>query len=185
MRMPVAFSARGYFRNHPGPDCICCRYDRDRSNRGESGFTLVELAIAIVIVGILASIAIPSYLRYLETKKEATAISEIKFIASQLAGHKMEGVLPASLEKINFANSLPLIDPWGRPYRYLPLSGYPANQGDSRKDRNLHPINSDFDLYSMGPDGLSQRSLQNAQSRDDIVRANDGAFVGKASTYDP
>jgi general secretion pathway protein G len=52
-----------------------------------------------------------------------------------------------------------------------------------RKDRNLVPINTDFDLYSVGPDGDSQAPLTAAASRDDIVRANDGRFIGKAEDY--
>jgi general secretion pathway protein G len=47
------------------------------------------------------------------------------------------------------------------------------------------PINSDFDLYSVGKDGQSQDPLTAPVSRDDIVRANNGRFVGLASTYDP
>lgn len=157
------------------------------SNRGEKGFTLVEIAIVIMIVGILASIAIPNYLRYLEKNKETTAISDINTIAWKLKAIMTENpdALPATLAQINVGNTLPLTDPWGNPYKYLPLCRRPANQNDARKDKSLHPINSDFDLYSMGPDGKSQKALTNAQSRDDILRANDGAFVGKASTYDP
>ncbi|HQU13791.1 MAG TPA: prepilin-type cleavage/methylation domain-containing protein, partial [Thermodesulfobacteriota bacterium] len=78
--------------------------------------------------------------------------------------------------------------PWGNPYQYLPIYGHLGDQGymnRTRKDHNLHPINSDFDLYSMGPDGQSVKPLTGGQSRDDIIRANDGAFIGKASTYDP
>ena len=45
------------------------------------------------------------------------------------------------------------------------------------------PINSDFDLYSTGPDGASVAPLTAEPSRDDIVRANDGAFIGLASEY--
>jgi general secretion pathway protein G len=52
-----------------------------------------------------------------------------------------------------------------------------------RKDRNLVPINSDYDLYSVGPDGDSSLPLTAATSRDDIVRANDGRFIGKAEDY--
>ncbi len=52
-----------------------------------------------------------------------------------------------------------------------------------RKDRFLVPINSDYDLYSMGADGESVEPLTAAKSRDDIVRASDGAFVGVAENF--
>lgn len=52
-----------------------------------------------------------------------------------------------------------------------------------RKDRFLVPINSDFDLYSMGKDGESVAPLNAAKSRDDVVRAANGAFVGLASKF--
>jgi general secretion pathway protein G len=152
-----------------------------------AGFTVVELVIAVLIVGILSAIAIPNYLRYLEKDKEATAISDINTIGGKLKEIMMENpdALPPDLATINIGNYLPLIDPWGNPYEYLPLYGRPGNLIDARKDHSLHPINSDFDLYSMGPDGDSSKPLTAGKSRDDIIRANDGAFVGKASTYDP
>jgi general secretion pathway protein G len=53
----------------------------------------------------------------------------------------------------------------------------------TRKDKNLVPLNSDFDLYSKGPDGESVPALTAGVSRDDIVRANDGAFIGVAADY--
>ncbi len=53
----------------------------------------------------------------------------------------------------------------------------------ARKDHNLHPLNSDFDLYSMGPDGKSQPALTAKVSWDDVIRASDGGFVGRASRY--
>ena len=159
----------------------------DGDPRGAGGFTLVELMIVVAIVGILSSIAIPSYLKYMEKNKETTAISDIGTIAWKLKAIMMEDptALPPDLATINFGNILPLIDPWGNPYQYLPIYGRPGNLNNARKDHNLHPINSDFDLYSMGPDGQSNKPLTSQKSRDDIIRANDGAFIGVASTYDP
>ncbi len=52
-----------------------------------------------------------------------------------------------------------------------------------RKDRFLVPINSDYDLYSKGKDGESKAPLSPKVSHDDIIRANDGAFVGLASEF--
>jgi general secretion pathway protein G len=74
------------------------------------------------------------------------------------------------------------IDPWGHPYQYLSFSGL-KGKGEMRKDKNLVPINSDYDLYSMGPDGESQTPLTAKASRDDIIRANNGGYVGIAENY--
>lgn len=52
-----------------------------------------------------------------------------------------------------------------------------------RKDRFLVPINSDYDLYSKGRDGESVAPLTAQKSHDDVVRANDGAFVGLAVNF--
>ena len=74
-----------------------------------------------------------------------------------------------------------VLDPWGLPYEYLNLDGVPI--GMMRKDQALVPINSDYDLYSKGPDGASIMPLTAPMSRDDVVRANNGAFIGIASDY--
>ena len=55
--------------------------------------------------------------------------------------------------------------------------------GQLRKDKNLVPINTDYDLYSKGPDGKSVTPLTANSSRDDIIRANNGAYVGEAEDY--
>jgi general secretion pathway protein G len=45
------------------------------------------------------------------------------------------------------------------------------------------PVNSDYDLYSMGKDEDSQAAFTAQVSRDDVVRANDGNFFGLAIKY--
>ena len=77
-----------------------------------------------------------------------------------------------------------LRDPWGNPYQYLNFDAdIPGINGRIRKDHNLHPINSDFDLYSKGPDGDSRAPLTARASRDDIIFARDGSFIGPAETF--
>lgn len=47
----------------------------------------------------------------------------------------------------------------------------------------MNPLNSDFDLYSMGPDGKTATPLTAKASYDDIIRAVDGKFLGLASDF--
>ncbi len=58
-----------------------------------------------------------------------------------------------------------------------------SNIGEARKDGNLVPINTNFDLYSMGRDGKSKPPLRAKDSLDDIIYANDGDYIGLASDY--
>src|SRR5262249_19685196 len=76
------------------------------------------------------------------------------------------------------ANLNGFVDPWGHPYKYVNVAT--AKPTDVRRDRNGTPINSDFDLYSMGPDGRTESRLDESNARDDIVRANNGQYIGVA-----
>jgi len=94
---------------------------------------------------------------------------------------RSKGALPDSLADVGYDGKA---DMWGRSYEYLNLRNLKGN-GKARKDKSLAPLNSDFDLYSVGPDGMSEPALSNKASRDDIVRARDGRFVGPAEEFDP
>lgn len=52
-----------------------------------------------------------------------------------------------------------------------------------RRDRYLFPLNTDYDLFSLGPNGLTSVSLGEGLSQDDVIRANNGGFFGTASEY--
>jgi hypothetical protein len=58
-----------------------------------------------------------------------------------------------------------------------------SEKGKPRKDHQLHPINCDYDLYSMGKDGKTAAPLTAKISQDDIIRANNGGYVGLVSNY--
>ena len=74
-------------------------------------------------------------------------------------------------------------DPWGAPYQYLNILAAGPGKGAFRKDGKLNPLNSDFDLFSVGADRESMGPLSAAKSRNDIVRANNGAFIGLGEDY--
>jgi len=149
---------------------------------GARGFTVFELMISLAIVGVLASIATPMYQNYRERVRVSTAAADIAAISAKIKLYYTdERVFPASLAEVGQGNKL---DPWGRPYRYLDLTKV-TGAGESRKDKRLNPLNSDFDLYSVGKDGNSKTSLMAPTSRDDVIRARDGRFIGLARDFDP
>lgn len=144
---------------------------------------MVELLVTVAITGIISTIAVPSYREYRERADVTQAIADIYKIGVVMATFELtsNGKLPDSLADIGMSG---LLDPWENPYEYLNLSDPAKNvKGKARKDHSLVPINSDYDLYSMGKDGKSVSPLTAKASRDDIVRGNNGRFVGKATDF--
>lgn len=147
-----------------------------------SGYTLLELMIVLVVAGLLAAVAVPAYTDYVYRSKVSRAISDIALLHIEVSRFRnsVNNRYPANLGELNSAVA---DDPWGRPYQYLNIADDNPNKGQVRKDGKLNPINSDYDLYSMGADGASAKPLTAKMSRDDIVRANDGDFIGLAENY--
>ena len=107
---------------------------------------------------------------------------DIEDIAQKIDDYSYEnGHLPDSL--IDIYGYVPL-DPWNNPYEYLRINGGGIKgKGKLRKDKYMVPINSDYDLYSMGADGDSVPPLTASSSRDDIIRAQNGGFFGLAIDF--
>ena len=142
--------------------------------------TVVELTVVLCIVGVLLAIVVPAYQNYRERLRIDQAKRDIVVMAGVIANFRQDQrAYPDSLAGAGLGG---MRDPWGNPYGDLYL-GEPNARGHARKDHSLVPINTDFDLYSMGPDGRSAPPLTAQHSRDDIVRANDGAFIGVAADY--
>ncbi|MBJ6723952.1 prepilin-type N-terminal cleavage/methylation domain-containing protein [Geomesophilobacter sediminis] len=152
----------------------------DRLRRkSQGGFTMVELVIVVAILIALTLMVLPTLKTMKDLARQTRAMEEIRDIEKSVNAYAIDkGVLPNNLSEIGLQGGVPL-DPWKRPYVYVNL----ANGGAPRKDIALVPLNTDFDLYSMGPDGASALSLTDSTSADDVVRGANGSFVGTASKY--
>jgi general secretion pathway protein G len=162
----------------PSPSGPC-----GRRTRRSVGFTLLEIMFACAIAALLMAIAVPVYRSTIEKQKIKVCVNDLLKISMALERYRTaHGLhLPDSLDELE---NITREDPWGFEYRYLNFSSDEKGiKGKIRKDHNLHPLNSEFDLYSVGPDGKSVPPLTGKPSRDDIVFARDGGFIGPAKDF--
>lgn len=132
------------------------------------GFTLVELIVAMGIIGILVSMAIPAFSNMRNLAKVSRAESEVRVIDTAINAYLIDkNTLPNNLSVIGPEGSL--IDPWGHPYQYNNTPTYLNFAGEL--------INDDYDLYSLGADGASAQNLNQSNCNDDIIRAGSGSTV--------
>ena len=145
-------------------------------------FTLTEIAVVLLIAGLMISMVPPAYFHIADSMKSDDTVEQLSDLSDKITDYyKQHGAWPDSLEDV--VSPVP-VDPWGHPYQYLRIAGGSTKgKGKLRKDKNLVPINSDFDLYSMGPDGQSVPPLTANASRDDIIRGRNGQFFGVATDY--
>ena len=153
---------------------------------GSKGLTLIELMIVVLIIATLAGIATPSYVRFIKAARNGDVVKEIRMIERNIELYKeFYGEYPETLDMIGDVPK----DPWGNEYLYLKIEGTPdkgpdkVTPGDMRHDHGTVPVNNDYDLYSMGADGDTKKPFTAKQSKDDIVRANNGEYVGLVSNY--
>ena len=135
-----------------------------RYRRSQQGFTLIEIMVVVVILGILAAIVVPRLLNEPEKARRTSAATQIRSLEEALGIFKLEngfypsteqglqalvtkptdGRIPAHYKEGGYIKKIPL-DPWGQPYLYL-------NPG----------VHGDFDLFSYGPDGETGGEGENA-----------------------
>jgi prepilin-type N-terminal cleavage/methylation domain-containing protein len=150
-----------------------------------TGFTLIELLIVMAILSVLATIAYYKYSAFIDQTKETKAIADLKQIAQLIDNFKeANGRYPDTLDELGRGT---FKDPWGNPYQYVNISDDDKKDKEkqkARRDRNQKPINTYFDLWSNGADGDFQQQVNGAKSRDDIIYAWDGSFVGLGKDLD-
>ncbi len=143
------------------------------------GFTLIEILLSLAIIGVLSKISITTYEDYTENAKVKLAREQIAAISAKISLYWEDArEFPESLADVGMAG---MLDPWERPYMYLNLDK--KGNGGARRDKNLNPLNSDFDLYSTGKNGKTKLPISQKDSLDDVLRANDGRFIDLAKNY--
>lgn len=143
-------------------------------------FTLIELLLVIALVVLLAGLLLPLLNASRKRARVVRTVVELRSIMQGVELYSAENneEPPVYLSDV-FREQL--IDPWGNAYIYSHFSTIP--KGHQRKDRNLVPINTVFDLYSKGADGQTASPLTASESRDDVIVADDGDYIGLAENY--
>lgn len=146
----------------------------------QAGFTVIEIVVVVGIIGIVATLSYLGYQSHLAKARVRAAIADITTLEALITSYEsLNGDVPDALSDLGGTSVGD--DPWGRPYEFNNFDNIPS--GDIRKDQDLKPLNSTYDLWSNGPDGNSNAPTTASASRDDIIRANDGTFIGKVTDY--
>jgi general secretion pathway protein G len=127
------------------------------TNIKRTGFTLIEIMVVLVILGVMAALVVPRVLGRADDARKVAAKSDIASLMNALKLYNLDNMryptngqgldaltqkptiapIPTNYKEGGYLEKLP-IDPWGSPYQY-------ANPGK----------HGEVDVYSYGPDGQS------------------------------
>ncbi len=136
----------------------------DLSSRFAAGFTLVEVLVVIVILGILAAVIVPNVVGRAHDARVAAAKQDVATLSQALAMYKLDNArIPSAEQGLKALTEKPQLaplpnnwrtggyiprlpnDPWGNAYQY-------SNPG----------LRGEFDVFSFGADGKAGGEGENA-----------------------
>lgn len=123
----------------------------------QQGFSLLELMVVLVILGILASMIVPNVMDSQSKGERQKVVSDIVALENALDMYRLEnGVYPTTEQGIEALVEEPRIDPLPRRY---PEGGYirrlPQDPWGNDYQILTPGQNSRIDVFSAGPDGQS------------------------------
>lgn len=117
-----------------------------------SGFTLLELLVVLVIIGLLAGYVGPKYFAQIGKSEVKTARAQIDALGKALDQYRLDtGHYPTVEQGLPALNTSPSSEPkWGGPYLQKAVPNDPWGRPYLYKSPGDH---GDFDLSSLGKDG--------------------------------
>ncbi|OPY15139.1 MAG: Type II secretion system protein G precursor [Syntrophus sp. PtaB.Bin138] len=129
-------------------------HDADRAWRyrrktgKERGFTLIEILIVVIIIGLIASLIAPNLIGRYERSKEEIAKTQVEMLSSGVLSFKLDvGRYPSTLEELIKSSDTR----WRGPY--LSKQIIPKDPWDQEYQYKVPGEHGPFDLYSLGPNG--------------------------------
>ena len=119
---------------------------------GEKGFTLMELLVVMVILGLLAGLVAPKFFGKIGSGKQKTAKAQLSLFETALDEFRLDnGRYPTTDEGLNALREKPgNLETWAGPYLPKPVPKDPWGREYVYKSPGEH---GDFDLFSYGRDG--------------------------------
>jgi len=122
-----------------------------REMNNKKGFTLVELLVVMVIIGLLAALVGPRLFPKLGKGKQAAAKAQIELFGQALDQYRLDvGIYPTTEQGLNALVTNPGVEKWEGPYL---KKGIPLDPWDKPYIYQFPGSHGEYDLLSYGRDG--------------------------------